>query len=334
MTWLIFALGAVLAVAGAVSIASGISYMPVEWGWTEVIAGAVAVSGGVVTLALGAILLRLGALQKAVQRGTYALSANFADDRSGMAPYAADDPGAAPEPAPQLASDPQPAAAYAAESGTGPSEEPPGSTEAAEPAIAPAPEDPSEPSAASTTAEPEVGESPDPAPQNDDAEATARLPWAKLRARFLKPPERLADEPRPEPEPAFDSGPVAAAEAAQAGSAGRLDPEIEARVPSGVPPTGAEPRPAPPVRAAAADDGGPDKAASSRADGEDSFHRVGIANLSASPTIVGRYEAGGASYVLLSDGAIEVETETGTHRFASMQDLKTFIEAQQQHSAP
>lgn len=44
------------------------------------------------------------------------------------------------------------------------------------------------------------------------------------------------------------------------------------------------------------------------------------------PTVVGRYEANGASYVLFSDGTIEVETETGTHRFASMGDLKAHIE--------
>jgi hypothetical protein len=32
--------------------------------------------------------------------------------------------------------------------------------------------------------------------------------------------------------------------------------------------------------------------------------------------------------VLFSDGTIEVETESGTHRFASMADLKEHIERQ------
>ena len=50
------------------------------------------------------------------------------------------------------------------------------------------------------------------------------------------------------------------------------------------------------------------------------------------PTVVGRYESGGASYVLFSDGTIEVETDLGTHRFASMEELKAYI-AQQQKSA-
>ena len=44
--------------------------------------------------------------------------------------------------------------------------------------------------------------------------------------------------------------------------------------------------------------------------------------------IVGRYEAGEASYVLFSDGTIEVATATGTHRFASMEELKAFVERQ------
>lgn len=44
------------------------------------------------------------------------------------------------------------------------------------------------------------------------------------------------------------------------------------------------------------------------------------------PVVVGRYNAGAASYVMYSNGMIEVETEEGTHQFASMQDLKAFIE--------
>ena len=69
------------------------------------------------------------------------------------------------------------------------------------------------------------------------------------------------------------------------------------------------------------------------ADGEAPFHRVGVDDIATAPTIVGRYDAGGASYVLLSDGAIEVKTDTGVHRFASMQDLKAFIEAQERQNS-
>jgi hypothetical protein len=45
----------------------------------------------------------------------------------------------------------------------------------------------------------------------------------------------------------------------------------------------------------------------------------------AGPHIVARYSAGGAQYVIYSDGAIEAETEAGGMRFASMNELKAYI---------
>jgi hypothetical protein len=50
-----------------------------------------------------------------------------------------------------------------------------------------------------------------------------------------------------------------------------------------------------------------------------------IAEPEPAPEVVGRYSAGGASYVIYSDGAIEAETEDGGLRFASMDDLKSYI---------
>ena len=43
------------------------------------------------------------------------------------------------------------------------------------------------------------------------------------------------------------------------------------------------------------------------------------------PTLVGRYTAGGAHYMIFSDGTIEAETEQGAFRFASMGDFKAYI---------
>ena len=57
-----------------------------------------------------------------------------------------------------------------------------------------------------------------------------------------------------------------------------------------------------------------------------------VSTLVEGPTVVGRYESGGASYVLFSDGTIEVETEMGTHRFGSMEELKTYIDQQDKAS--
>ncbi len=43
------------------------------------------------------------------------------------------------------------------------------------------------------------------------------------------------------------------------------------------------------------------------------------------PTLVGRYSAGGASYMIFNDGSIEAETGEGTFKFASMGDFKSFL---------
>ena len=43
------------------------------------------------------------------------------------------------------------------------------------------------------------------------------------------------------------------------------------------------------------------------------------------PVIVGRYAAGGANYLIFSDGTIEAETDTGGYRFASMSEFKAYL---------
>jgi hypothetical protein len=43
------------------------------------------------------------------------------------------------------------------------------------------------------------------------------------------------------------------------------------------------------------------------------------------PSLVGRYSAGGANYMIFSDGTIEAEMEDGAYRFASMGDFKAYI---------
>ena len=185
MGWLMSVLGAALALAGAVSLANGISYIRLDWGATEVMAGTVALAGGLVTLALGAVLFALRDLSRRIE---------------------------APAP---FASDPDDAATRSARGRT------------------------------------------------RSRVATVGLPGAE-------PPSPVTAE------------------------APGLPAAVEVHDPEPVP----EPPPAPPTMVDA-------------------------------PTVVGRYEANGASYVLFSDGTIEVETETGTHRFASMADLKDHIDRQE-----
>jgi hypothetical protein len=43
------------------------------------------------------------------------------------------------------------------------------------------------------------------------------------------------------------------------------------------------------------------------------------------PSLVGRYSAGGANYMIFSDGSIEAETADGAFKFASMGDFKRFL---------
>jgi len=45
----------------------------------------------------------------------------------------------------------------------------------------------------------------------------------------------------------------------------------------------------------------------------------------APPTLIGRYSAGGATYMIFSDGSIEAETDEGAFKFASMGDFKQFL---------
>ncbi len=45
-----------------------------------------------------------------------------------------------------------------------------------------------------------------------------------------------------------------------------------------------------------------------------------------SSPVIGRYDAEGTSYVMYADGSIEAQSEAGVYRFASMAELKAFIE--------
>jgi hypothetical protein len=47
----------------------------------------------------------------------------------------------------------------------------------------------------------------------------------------------------------------------------------------------------------------------------------------AGPALVRRFESGGVGYQLFSDGSIEAQTESGSYRFASLAELRAFIES-------
>jgi hypothetical protein len=69
MSYLVFALGALLSLCGAFAVAAGYGIIQVERGWAGVIAGATALSGGIVTIALGFILHSLSGLHALLKTG-------------------------------------------------------------------------------------------------------------------------------------------------------------------------------------------------------------------------------------------------------------------------
>jgi hypothetical protein len=69
MSYLVLALGTLLALCGAFAISAGYGIIQVERGWAGVIAGATALSGGIVTIALGFILRSLSGLHALLNTG-------------------------------------------------------------------------------------------------------------------------------------------------------------------------------------------------------------------------------------------------------------------------
>ena len=211
MPWLISVLGAALGLAGAWSLWNGISFIRLDWGQTETVAGTVALSAGIVTLGIGAVLFALR------------------DLRAGSAPV--------PTTGADTVLDPDSSLVAA----SGPS------------------------GSCTVGCEPLQVEARD----RRNAENRAFTAGAScIAARRRCADARAASAPAPEPSPAAIPDIVPAQE---------------------IPPMPTDPE---------------------------------------APTVVGRYDANGATYVLFSDGTIEVETVSGTHRFASMADLKDHIERQ------
>jgi hypothetical protein len=60
-----------------------------------------------------------------------------------------------------------------------------------------------------------------------------------------------------------------------------------------------------------------------------SLHAVeeALAEPEAGPHVIGRYSAGGAQYMVYSDGTIEAESDEGGLRFASMAEFKAYVAA-------
>jgi hypothetical protein len=82
MSYIVLALGGLLALGGALALFTSYGIIMVERGWAGVIAGSTALAGGVVTLALGLILHRLSSFYALLKTGT-TLPPGSAEDETG-----------------------------------------------------------------------------------------------------------------------------------------------------------------------------------------------------------------------------------------------------------
>jgi hypothetical protein len=321
MTWLVFGVSCLLVLAGAVSIISGAPIIPLERGWAEVISGTVALSSGGVVFALATVLLRLENLRETLSARAIAPAAEPPQGVSVETllqpppPAAVEIPSPPPPPAETAPPPESPDHAPAAEGALWkrirrPGEQP--DTRTLEQQGFPdrvIPDD--RPAAAQPLAAAPVIVPPHPAPTapatvEEPASAEPQAPSEPAQIGWLE--RSIGRNRAARPRPAEPALPAAAPEPALPALFGATEPDTSGRrePPLRVGATGAQPAPLEPEPT-------PDLAAE---------QHEGV-------SVVGRYQAGTSSYVMYSDGTIEVETEDGEiHRFGSMDELKAYIASQ------
>lgn len=353
MHWLILGFGCLMAAAGGVSLWSSIDLIGVERGNVLAVGGAVAVAGGAVVVALGLVLLRLEAIARhlATRLGELARPASL-DQPAPLAQPAAPARIIAPESAPlamplaaAVASQLAPASTWAVRTPPQRAAEDGGASEppeflrrpelavpaAAEVALArpetlrpPRPDalvlsmleqtDPPAP-VLPVIAQPAIAPPPVAAAPQVIVQQAATPP-KHVPAMPMPEPGRLFPGRDPLPEPAaappYPDFSVSHQPAAELPHHGDDDAWF---VPQELPPP-PHAAPAAPLPVAAHPVAAPPAPEVAHA----------APPLAPEPEVIGRYNAGGAAYIMYSDGSIEAETENGTYRFASMNELREFIE--------
>jgi hypothetical protein len=349
MSYLVFALGALLSLCGAFAIYAGYGIILVERGWAGVIAGATALSGGIVTIALGFILYSLSGLQALhkTEKGLAPLPRELGEDEAGeLRPK----PGLALDSQASMVSDAElpPAAMPSAPSSrtwpqrpTRPNLPPARTFLKSRGAVLPAAraKEPPPESGAAMPGEVIVAKAEDEA-KTPPASAPAMEPPAESAWDADYEPGLFDDDKAKDPpieaqlqethfepgEPKTDSGPRVtgsgemASSDAICGEDHLIEPDPardawkEGAQPSleAIEPASLEAAPPSASEALPAADSPPAAPAASEA---------GLA-------IVGRYESEGTSYVMRADGSIEARSERGVFHFQSMAELKAFMEAQ------
>lgn len=326
MTILVIALGGILSLCGALAIGAGYPIVQVERGWTEVIAGSVALSCGIVTIALGLILHRLTGLHALVRNGKGVLPiprerpvrsgfifARNVKSRGPVIPATArsweTDHGSTLAPAPS----PQPASGAEAEAAPHPPHPEQGFDNRREPAaVAPgAAEQFEEDAGGEDWLSRNHGTAEEPKLEQQFDETSAAGAYSESRSQPLEPPGELAGI-----EAMLRKELNLAQDLPGATRTGGLEPSPEA-FQTGVRPSFGE-----------AEAGSQPWAPLP----EPVFPELPPAVCGDQLAIVGRYESEGASYVMYSDGSIEARTERAVFHFKSMAELKSFLESQAENS--
>ena len=317
MAVIVLAIGVVMAIAGGGEIFYGSGYIEIERGWSAFISGTVLLTGGLMTVALGFALRSLADLKSTLLR----LGSPIAP--SAAVPFA--------EPSQPEVSLPRREAPVPLR-----------------PTEAPLTLDPAGAPGRALQIEPYFdGAARAP---TDDAQRLAPLVLAE-EAIETAPVVALAEAPRPSadeafPPPRHPSPPPAAVPAPEASPAmddwldrnfADLDRDMaelherETDVFDGTthgPLPAEEPHASHAPEAARAADGeatrvDPIAQPSSR---EPAAAQAETPRAEPAPAVIGRYEADDTSYVMYADGSIEAQSEAGIYRFASMAELKAFIE--------
>jgi hypothetical protein len=303
MAYVLLVIGAVMAAVGVYAVVTGYGVIQVEEGWTSVISGTVLFTGGMVMAALGLVLRTLSDLSSALVT------------RPSTEPSIE---GLVGSPENISLIDPRPTAAVTDIS-------PVRDTPIDPPLFAEPPAAHVETYTSASTGQ--LNGAHEPAASDDDY----KLETPSTNEHDLLTADRTARPPPPAKAPPVDdwldrafaeidqeTPEVAPPKRVATKTKSTIIPPEKrsggARIADGVappevaPPVAAEaPEPEPPV---VESEDPPPAAASTPA-----------------TTVIGRYEADGTSYVMYADGSIEAQTYSGIYRFASMAELKAFIES-------
>jgi hypothetical protein len=394
MSFVVFGLGALLALAGGLSIYDGYGIVQLERGWSEVIAGATALTGGIVTIALALILRRLQALcdlyrafpRQFIAPDNAAVEPSMVPAIAVVAPppLEQDDFGLKAEKPLQTFPQSAPAARPAAR----PLRDVPGVLRPAahlaappsQPFYVPKPElEPLEETAlaANEVAPPAAAHHPltleqtEP-PQRPKPSTTALSldeMWKRVTeeierpildqngfgsnrsktmnvidSQHLEPDAGGTVEPAPVEPISIETVPIETATAEIAQPVHFDAPVEEPATQAAEPPVAEHEAVAEPVQEAALEAPATEAASIAtelplesepepeppEAEHEPSYHMApAVEPPIAEPAIIGRYEAEGTSYLMFADGSIEAQSAAGIFRFASMAELKAFIEDRQ-----